>query len=304
VQLCAAECPAHRFSYRGHHAGIAGFFLITRCQNKNARCEANLDDARRCWARASQAMSKKSWESGSEARPAATGSALRQPRTLGGVAVYDRQGKVVAITSELAQVLKQMPQDVTRAMAEGHGEGSFTPRQATLQLHMFCAAPCTVRMKSWWPGCCARCRLHSRPKPSRVAGSLSDEVLVQVFIIAVINGADRAFQHCWADRSSCPVDARASHGQNFLPPANAGSWIYSAAGVGSSHAGRKSLSQARNAAENEARLREASESMWTADRWQCRSRPVWTGGRLFGSVKSRALHTPAERKRARGCGTA
>src|SRR5258706_14983012 len=43
----------------------------------------------------------------------------------------------------------------------------------------------------------------------------------------------------------------------------------------------ESLSQARNAAENEARLREASESMWTADRLAVQVQTRLDGGRLF-----------------------
>jgi len=43
----------------------------------------------------------------------------------------------------------------------------------------------------------------------------------------------------------------------------------------------ESLSQARNAAENEARLREASESVWTADRLGVQVRTRLDGGQLF-----------------------
>ena len=43
----------------------------------------------------------------------------------------------------------------------------------------------------------------------------------------------------------------------------------------------ESLSQARNAAENEARLREAGESMWTADRLAVQIQTRLHGGRLF-----------------------
>src|SRR3984893_10926702 len=42
-----------------------------------------------------------------------------------GVAVYDRQGKVVAITSGLGAVLTALPKEVTQAMTEGRQESSF-----------------------------------------------------------------------------------------------------------------------------------------------------------------------------------
>ena len=47
----------------------------------------------------------------------------------------------------------------------------------------------------------------------------------------------------------------------------------------------ESLSQARNAAENEARLREASESMWTADRLAVQVQTRLDGGRSWGGPR-------------------
>jgi hypothetical protein len=59
----------------------------------------------------------------------------------------------------------------------------------------------------------------------------------------------------------------------------------------------ESLSQARSAAENEARLRDASESVWTADRLavQVQSPPGWTDA--FFVVSNREPYiTSAERQ--------
>ena len=79
---------------------------------------------------------EKSWENGSERGLQRLVQRFGNREHLLGVAVYDRQGRVVAITSELGEVLRAMPQDVTRAMAEGHGESSFV-RAGNNSLHIF-----------------------------------------------------------------------------------------------------------------------------------------------------------------------
>ncbi len=59
----------------------------------------------------------------------------------------------------------------------------------------------------------------------------------------------------------------------------------------------ESLSQARSAAENEARLREAGESMWTADRLSVHIRTRLEGSRLFVvSNREPYIHAPAQWK--------
>src|SRR5258708_25408064 len=68
---------------------------------------------------------EKSWENGSERGLQRLVQRFANREHLLGVAVYDRQGRVVAITSQLGEVLTAMPQDLTRAMADGHGESSF-----------------------------------------------------------------------------------------------------------------------------------------------------------------------------------
>src|SRR5580698_1128374 len=68
---------------------------------------------------------EKSWETGSERGLQRLVQRFGNREHLLGVAVYDREGKVVAITSQLGEVVTTMPPDVTRAMAEDHVESSF-----------------------------------------------------------------------------------------------------------------------------------------------------------------------------------
>src|SRR3984957_10826353 len=79
---------------------------------------------------------EKSWESGSERGLQRLVQRFGNREHLLGVAVYDRQGKVVAITSELAAVLPSIPQEVTKAIAEGEGKSSFV-RLGDDPVHIF-----------------------------------------------------------------------------------------------------------------------------------------------------------------------
>ncbi|MFZ0940465.1 MAG: hypothetical protein WAN63_13605, partial [Candidatus Sulfotelmatobacter sp.] len=53
-----------------------------------------------------------------------------------GVAVYDLQGKLVAITPELEPIVGAVPSDVTHAITENHAESSFG-RLDKYRVHIF-----------------------------------------------------------------------------------------------------------------------------------------------------------------------
>jgi len=221
---------------------------------------------------------EKSWESGSERGLQRLVQRFANREHLVGVAVYDRQGKVVAITSELAQVLKQMPQDVTRAMAEGHGEGSFT-RAGNTALHIF-ALPLHRQDEVVGGLAVVHDVGYIHAQSLRAWREVFLRVLVQVFIIAVITvlivrfsiagPIARAAQWMRALRMGRISSRQQMPDLDLFRPL---AWeVVTLA---------ESLSQARNAAENEARLREASESMWTADRLAVQVQTRLDGGRLF-----------------------
>ena len=221
---------------------------------------------------------EKAWENGSERGLQRLVQRFGNREHMLGVAVYDRQGKTVAITSELGAVLKTMPQDVTRAMAEGHDESSFV-RAGNDSLHIF-ALP--LRRQDEIAGGLAVVHdvSYIHAQSLRAWREVFLRVLIQVFLIVFITllivrwsiagPIARAAQWMRALR----MGRISSHQQMpdldlFRPLA----WeVVTLA---------ESLSQARSAAENEARLREASESMWTADRLAVQVQARLDGGRLF-----------------------
>ena len=197
-----------------------------------------------------------------------------------GVAIYDRQGQRVAVTPELAKALTVTPLAVTQAITHGHEEGSFV-RLGRIPVHIL-ALP--IR----------------RPNEDEVVGSLAVvhdvsyiraqillawrqtffRVLAQVFLIVLIT----LLIVRWSITG--PI-ARAALWMRALRTGK----ISFRQGVPDLDMFRplarevatmaESLNQARSAAENEARLRDAGESMWTADRLSVQVRTRLEDGRLF-----------------------
>jgi alpha,alpha-trehalose-phosphate synthase [UDP-forming] len=221
---------------------------------------------------------EKSWDAGSERALQRLVQRFGNREHLLGVAVYDRQGKVVAITSELREVLTAIPRDVTQAMAEGQGENSYT-RLGNDPVHIF-ALP--LHRQDVVVGGLAIVHdvRYIRAESLRAWRRAFLRVLVQVFLIVFITllivrwsitgPIARAAEWMRALRTG-----RISSRQQmpdldlFRPLAREVETL------------AESLSQARNAAESEARLREASESMWTPDRLAVQVQSRLDGGRLF-----------------------
>jgi len=221
---------------------------------------------------------ERSWESGSERGLQKLVQRFGSREHLLGVAVYDRQGRVVAITSELGQVLKAMPPGVTQAMAERHGESSFV-RLGKDPVHIF-ALP--LRRQDELVGGLAVVHDASyiRAQSLRTWREAFVRVLVQVFLIVFITvlivrwsiagPIARAAQWMRALRMGRISSRQQMPDLDLFRPL---AWeVVTLA---------ESLSQARSAAENEARLREASESRWTADRLAVQLQSRLDGGRLF-----------------------
>jgi trehalose 6-phosphate synthase len=221
---------------------------------------------------------EKSWETGSERGLQRLVQRFANREHLLGVAVYDRQGKTVAITSELGQVLTTPPQGVTQAMSEGHGEGAFV-RLGNDPVHIF-ALPLHRQDQTVGGLAVVHDVSYIRAQSLRTWRAAFLRVLIQVFLIVLITllivrwsitgPIARAAQWMRALRLG-----RISSRQQmpdldlFRPLAREVATL------------AESLSQARNAAENEARLREASESMWTADRLAVQVQTRLNGSRLF-----------------------
>src|SRR5580704_12611638 len=221
---------------------------------------------------------EKSWEGGSTHGLQRLVQRFGNREHLLGVAVYDRRGNVVAITSELGKALTTIPPDVSHAMETGHGESSFT-RLGDDRVHIS-ALP--VHRQDQIVGGLAVVHdvnyIHAQSLRTWREAFL--KVLVQVFLIVFITllivrwsiagPIAQAAQWMRALRMG-----RVSSRQQmpdldlFRPLAREVVTL------------TESLSQARNAAESEARLRDASQSMWTADRLAVQVQTRLDGGRLF-----------------------
>ena len=221
---------------------------------------------------------EKSWESGSERGLQRLVQRFANREDLLGVAVYDRQGKAVAITSELGQVLKAMPRDVTQAMADRHGESSFV-RLGQTPVHIF-ALPLRRQDEVVGGLAVVHDARYIRAQSLRTWREAFVRVLVQVLLIVFITllivrwsiagPIARAAQWMRALRMGRVSSRQQMPDLDLFRPL---AWeVVTLA---------ESLSQARSAAENEARLREASESRWTADRLAVQLQSRLDGGRLF-----------------------
>ena len=221
---------------------------------------------------------EKSWESGSERGLQRLVQRFANREDLLGVAVYDRQGKAVAITSELGQVLKAMPGDVTQAMADRHGESSFV-RLGQNPVHIF-ALPLRRQDEVVGGLAVVHDARYIRAQSLRTWREAFVRVLVQVLLIVFITllivrwsiagPIARAAQWMRALRMGRVSSRQQMPDLDLFRPL---AWeVVTLA---------ESLSQARSAAENEARLREASESRWTADRLAVQLQSRLDGGRLF-----------------------
>jgi alpha,alpha-trehalose-phosphate synthase [UDP-forming] len=221
---------------------------------------------------------EKSWEGGSDRGLQRLVQRFGNREHLLGVAVYDRQGKVVAITSQLADVLKTTPHEVTQAIAEAREENSFS-RIGDDPVHIS-ALPLHRQ-----DGIVGGLAIVHDARYIRAQSLLTWregflKVLVQVFLIvsitllivrwSIAGPIARAAQWMRALRMGRISSRQQMPDLDLFKPL---AWeVVTLA---------ESLSQARNAAENEARLRDASESMWTADRLAVQVRTRLDGGRLF-----------------------
>jgi alpha,alpha-trehalose-phosphate synthase [UDP-forming] len=221
---------------------------------------------------------EKSWDTGSQRGLQRLVQRFGNREHLLGIAVYDRQGQVIAITSELGEILTAAPHDLAQAMADDRGEGSFA-RLGNDPVHIL-VLPLHREDKAVGALAVVHDAGYIRAQSLRAWREAFLRVLVQMFLIVFITllivrwsiagPIARAAQWMRALRMG-----RISSRQQmpdldlFRPLARE---VVTLA---------ESLSQARNAAESEARLREASESMWTADRLAVQVQTRLDGGRIF-----------------------
>ena len=195
-----------------------------------------------------------------------------------GVVIYDRQGAVVAATPELAKTLTTTPPPVTQAIAEDHAESSFV-RQGDVPVHIL-ALP--IRRQDEVLGGLAVVHdvSYIRAQILLAWRQTFFRVLVQGFLIVLITLlivrwsitgpiARAALWMRGLRTGKISVRQGVPDLDMFRPLAREVATM------------AESLNHARNAAENEARLRDAAESLWTADRLSVQLRTRLDEGHLF-----------------------
>jgi trehalose-6-phosphate synthase len=195
-----------------------------------------------------------------------------------GVAVYDRLGKIMAITPDLEKVLKATPGEVTQAIAEDHQKSSFL-RLGLTPVYIL-ALPVHHQEEVAGGLVVVHDVSYIRAQSLRLWRETFVRVLAQVFLIVLITlliirwsitgPIARAAQWMRALRTGRISSRHEIPDLDlFRPLAREVATL------------AESLSEARNAAENEARLREAGESMWTGDRLAVQIQTRLDGGRLL-----------------------
>ena len=195
-----------------------------------------------------------------------------------GVVIYDRQGALVAMTPELAKTLNGSPEPLTQAISGNREESSFTKVGGT-SVHIL-ALP--IRRENEVLGGLAVVHDASyiRAQILLVWRQTFFRVLAQVFLIVLIT----LLIVRWSITG--PI-ARAA---NWMRALRTGKVSFRQ-GVPDLHMFRplarevatmaESLKLARSAAENEARLRDTAQSLWTADRLSVQLRTRLQDSHLF-----------------------
>jgi trehalose-6-phosphate synthase len=194
-----------------------------------------------------------------------------------GVVIYDRQGTLVAITPELAKTLAVSPPPVAQSITQNREESSFT-RLGQVPVHIF-ALPIHHGDDVLGSLAVVHDVSYIRAEILLVWRRTFFRVLAQVFLIVFIT----LLIVRWSIAG--PI-ARAALWMRALRTGK----VSFRQGVPDLDMFRplarevatmaESLNHARNAAENEARLREAGESMWTADRLSVQLRTRLQDGHL------------------------
>jgi trehalose-6-phosphate synthase len=197
---------------------------------------------------------------------------------LAGIAIYSRQGETIAITPGLAQRLTTVPPVVGKAESSNQGAGEFLRVGGTL-LHTY-ALPLHQRGEVAGGLAIVHDAAYIDAQRRRVWGETFLRVLVEMVIIVLVT----LLIVRWS--LTRPI-ARAAQWMRALrvgrvPPKQAiPDWEFFRPLANEMTTFAESLNSARSAAENEARLRDAAESLWTPERLAVHVRGKLGAGRLF-----------------------
>ena len=196
---------------------------------------------------------------------------------LAGVAIYDRQGAVLAVTPSLARWLTTQPHAAAQSLANNHGTSEFV-RTGNDALNIY-AVPLHKDGEILGVLVIVHDAAYIDAQKARVWRETFLRVLVQVFLIALIT----LLIVRWSITG--PI-ARAAQWMKALRTGRASPHLFSDSDLLHPLAKEvasfaQSLTAARCAAEKEAELRDAAESEWTAERLSVHVRSRLKGSRLF-----------------------
>jgi alpha,alpha-trehalose-phosphate synthase [UDP-forming] len=197
---------------------------------------------------------------------------------LAGIAIYSIQGEPIAVTPGLAQRLTQEPAVVEKAETDDHGVGEFLSLGGSsahiyalpLHQHGETAGGLAIIHDASYIG--VQSRRAWRETFLRVLVQMVIVVLITLAIVrwSLTRPIARATQWMRALRIGRVNSRQALPDWDFFQPLAHEMATFA-----------ESLTYARSAAENEARLRDAAESMWTAERLGVHVRSKLNGSRLF-----------------------
>jgi len=221
---------------------------------------------------------EKSWEIDSERNLLRLVQRFGNREHLLGVAVYDRDGKAIAMTPDLAKTLTEMPPAAGQAMTGDNGVDVFL-KLGSVPAHIL-AVPLERRGEVSGTLVIVHDVSYIRAQILRVWRETFLRVLAQVILIALITllivrwsvagPIAQAAQWIRALRTGRISSRQEMPDLNMFRPLARELATMAA-----------SLNQARTAAENEARLRDAEQSLWTAERLSVQVRTRLDGARLF-----------------------
>jgi alpha,alpha-trehalose-phosphate synthase [UDP-forming] len=197
---------------------------------------------------------------------------------LAGLAIYGRQGNLLAVTPELASMLATVPSVMSQALRENHGGGEFQ-RVGHASLHIY-ALPLHQHDEVIGGLAIVHDAGYIRAESLHIWRQTFLRVLAHVFLIVLITllivrwsiagPIARTAQWMHALRTGRVSSRQNANDLDLFRPL-----------VREVAAFAESLNQARSAAETEAHLRESGESLWTPDRLAVHVRKRLENGRLF-----------------------
>jgi trehalose-6-phosphate synthase/uncharacterized membrane protein affecting hemolysin expression len=195
-----------------------------------------------------------------------------------GLAIYGRQGNLLAVTPELTSTLATVPSVMSQALRENHGAGAFQ-RVGDASLHIY-ALPLHQRDEVIGSLAIVHDAGYIRAESLHIWRETFLRALAHVFLIVLITllivrwsiagPIARTAQWMRALRTGRISSRQNATDLDLFRPL-----------VREVAAFAESLTQARSAAETEARLRETGESLWTADRLAVHVRTRLVNARLF-----------------------